>query len=237
MTATVDEGSRGFTDEASHSYFIPMVDMLAGVVFLLVIMLASSMLVTRPEFAQTEAMEQEMARIQTALDKARAADRLYLEPRRRARAATELLLTRIADDLRRSGIDTIASPDTGALTFNVTVLFAGRSLNADGDRLVKALSAALATELPCLTAAGPKSAACADYRDVRLQTVALTVPAEADAGKTKANALRLLTGMGDAEPSLLALTERGGSDLLTYAIGKSGDPFVLRVDMAVPAIR
>jgi hypothetical protein len=43
--------------------------------------------------------------------------------------------------------------------------------------------------------------------------------------------------MGDAQPSLLALTERSGPDLMTYAIGRSGDPFVLRVDRAVPAIR
>jgi hypothetical protein len=234
---TVDEGTAGFANAAHHTYFIPMVDMLAGVVFLLVIMLAASMLVSRPEFAQTEAMEQEMARIQADLDKARTTDRLYLEPRRRARAATELLLTRISDDLRRSGIETVASPDTGTLIFAARELFTERGLNAEGDKLVKALSAALAIELPCLAAAGSASAACADYREVRLQTVALTVPAEADAGKTKVNALRLLTGIGDAQPPLLALTERGGSDLMTYAIGKSGDPFVLRVDMAVPAIR
>lgn len=221
---------------ATHSYFMPMVDMLAGVVFLLVIMLASSMLVTRPEFAQAEAMEQEMARIQAELDKARAAERLYLEPRRRARAATELLLNRISDSLRRYGIETVASPDTGVLTFGAMQPFAERGLSADGGRLVKALSAALAAELPCLTATMPATGNCADYPDVSLQTVALTVPPGPDAGQTKANALRLLTEIGNAEPGLLTLTEQGGSDVMTTAIGESGEPFALRVDMAVPRI-
>lgn len=236
MIAAMDQGAGGQEDVATHSYFMPMVDMLAGVVFLLVIMLASSMLVTRPEFAQAEAMEQEMARIQAELDKARMSERLYLEPRRRARAATELLLTRLSDRLRRDGIETAAAPDTGILTFAAIQPFAERSLSADGDRLVKALSAALVAELPCLTATAPNTGDCADYRGVRLQTVALTAPPNADAGQTKANALRLLTEIGNAEPRLLTLTEEGGSDIMTTAIGQSGEPFALRIDMAVPRI-
>ena len=235
MTA-MDHGGGGQEDVATHSYFMPMVDMLAGVVFLLVIMLASSMLVTRPEFAQTEAMEQEMARIQAELDKARATDRLYLEPRRRARAATELLLTRVSDRLRRDGIETAAAPETGMLTFAAMQPFAERGLSADGDRLTKALSIALAAELPCLTVTAPKTGDCADYRDVRLQTVALIVPPDADTGQTKANALRLLTEIGNAEPRLLTLTEEGGSDIMTTAVGQNGEPFALRIDMAVPRI-
>lgn len=229
------------SDASAHSYFMPMVDMLAGVVFLLVIMLASSMLVTRPEFGQAEAMEQELARIQAELGQAQAAERLYLEPRRRARAATKLLLGRIAESLRRDGIETASAPDTGTLAFSAFQPFDGRSLSADGQRLASALAGALARELPCLAPAPaqPAGADCAAYGDVRLQTVALTVPAGADAAQARGDALRLLTAIVTNEPSLLALNEQGGSELMIYGVGEAGDPdarALLRIDMAVPAI-
>ena len=55
----------------SHGYFIPMVDMMAGVVFILVVLLASVNLVSRDDFTEAAEASAEIQRIQAELDAAR----------------------------------------------------------------------------------------------------------------------------------------------------------------------
>lgn len=241
--------SSDFTAGASqHSYFVPMVDMLAGVVFLLIIMLASSVLVTRQDFSQAEQMEKEIARISAELEAARTNEQLYLEPRRRAKAALNELLTRVVASLRKSGVAATADPETGRITVAgdlIPFAGAGSKISENGQQIAQALTRALQDEVPCLAANQPGGPDCARYNGVKLETVLLAAPssvAQVSEALSKARALALLSEMTAQSPGLLELKAEDGADLLAYGVqpgttsGATGAVELL-FQMALPPIR
>jgi hypothetical protein len=209
----------GITD--SHSYFVPMVDMLAGVVFILIIMLASVSLVSRTDFSVAIESQAEIKRIQVELERARQLDARYLDPRRTAEAALRQLLRRLQEELMRRGFESESKPEEGRLVLRS----AARSdpsvpAPAFNMRIANALAEVLATELPCLADGDRGSAVCAGYPAARLDTVAIAVR---DAGNDSTEAtlatgaaLSLFANVARAEPNLLALRSPGGARLMTY---------------------
>lgn len=236
------------TNSSQHSYFVPMVDMLAGVVFLLIIMLASSTLVTRQDFGQIESTKKEIARISAALDAARAKERLYLEPRRRAKLAMGALLENLAASLDKQGFRSVLDVEDGriAVAGNVNPFSIGVSrLDSDGQRLAEALAEALENELQCLAANSPSSVNCAVYDDVKLETVLLTAPSsDAQVGNPlkKARTLAMLSAVIASSPPLLDLKAEDGADLFSFGlqqgtpIGSDGSVEV-HFQMALPPIK
>ncbi|MGN6584585.1 MAG: hypothetical protein ACTHJV_12865 [Rhizobiaceae bacterium] len=237
-------------ESSAHSYFVPIVDMLAGVVFLLVIMLAASVLVSRPEFGQTEQMQAEIAKISKELHDAKAKETRYIEPRRQARMAMGVLLDRLSSALDKAGFSAAANPDEGTLSIGGGDIFdpSGKFLGDKGRALARTLSGVLSGELPCLARAPAGSpAACGAYGGAHLDSARITVPANG-ANSARAQALQLLSAVASAAPGLLTLEAPDGATLMGY--GKSGAtppassggasqpaaPVTLRFQMDVPAI-
>lgn len=211
-------------ETASHSYFVPMVDMLAGVVFILIIMLASVSLVSRADFSTAVDSQAEIKRIQAELEKARQLDARYLDPRRTAEAALRLLLSRLQDGLAHRGFESESKPDEGRLlltseTQSDASVLASPQLDV---RIADALAEVLAAELPCLAEGDqPTPAVCAAYPAARLDTVAIAVRAYGAKDSTNVTpatdaALSLFAEVAHATPNLLALRSPGGARLITY---------------------
>lgn len=247
-----DTDSDAFAASDSHSYFVPMVDMLAGVVFILVILLAASMLVTRNDFAKAQKMQVETAKIKAELKQAEKEKRLYLDPRRRAELATRVLLKRLAASLTQQGYEVETSIPDGRITITGADAFdtAGPALTVAGRRLANNLGMLLAQQLPCLAGQRAGLAQCNGYPGIRLQTVQVSVPITQVPGKmdldpalADARSLALMSGMVGGQPHLMALHAPGGAGIFTYISGSAqkepgsaSKALSLEFQMAVPPI-
>ena len=210
----------------SHGYFIPMVDMMAGVVFILVVLLASVNLVSRDDFTEAAEASAEIQRIQAELDAARQIEQRVLEPRRTADAALATLLERLARHLSDAGIAAIADPATGRLDIADDASRAADAEVPDTDadaHLAAALSAALSAELPCLAPGGSAAATtdCAAYGGARLDRGLVVARSGPEAGpeaenRASARALSLLSQAVARSPALLGLRAVDGEALLGY---------------------
>lgn len=208
-------------EQASHSYFVPMIDMLAGVVFILVIMLAAVSLVQRDDFKQAGAMQAEISKIAAELAKARQMEVTYIEPRRIAREALELLLKHLHDQLAAAGITSQPLPDEGRLLITAPEIFAanGTSLSDGGKAAATTLAGAMIAELPCLTRQAPATPACAAYQGAHLDAASIVVAGAApgiNPDEAEARALSLLSAAAAARPALLAQRAVDGRKLLDY---------------------
>jgi hypothetical protein len=207
----------------SHSYFVPMVDMLAGVVFILIIMLASVSLVSRADFSMAANNQAEIKRIQAELEKARLLEARYLDPRRTAETALRLLLSRLHDGLAHRGFESESKPDEGRLIVISDIESDPLLTPPQGVvRIADVLAEVLGAELPCLAdGAQPVPNPCAAYPVARLDTVAIAVrrpPGNDSVNVTPATgeALSLFAEVARAAPNLLALRAPGGASLITY---------------------
>lgn len=221
---------------APHSFFVPMVDLLAGVVFLLVIMLAASVLVTRADFGQAQAMQAELQKISAELEAARAAERLLLDPRRQADRDRRLLLERVAAIIGSQGYVVETDPEAGAL-----------SVTGQGsEELAGVVGQALARELPCLVPAEANPANCDAYGSSRLETVSVTATAPSETPDTvqadRVRSLRMFSQMASRQPGLLGLAGADGLPIMTYGAATShlpaggGEALVLQFQMSLPPL-
>jgi len=248
-----------------HSYFIPMVDMLAGVVFILVILLAAATLVSRDEFVKTETSQSATAKAeadmqaalkmqaqaQQIMEQAKQIEKIYLDPRRQVEIATQTLLERLAESLTRQGYQVETNLTESRLSVLGSQAFAGdaANLSAKGEQLSRDIAAALGDELPCLTTRPAGLAQCAFYPQVRLETAEVQVvetPATGqtgDASLADARSLTMMSAIVGGQPGLIALRTPSGTSILSYAgdvkggAGTGEEAVTLRFQMAVPAIR
>lgn len=218
----------------AQSYFVPMVDMLAGVIFILVILLAAVSLVSRDEFPQVEAMQEEVRRIEAELAEARRMESAYLDPRRVARQARKLILARLQDRLSAQGIDSDVLSEEGSLVVRGGPFYADGTirLTEAASTVAAALAQALARELPCVAADQPATPECAAYGSAQLDeaTIVTRAPAggePAPAERAESRALGFLSAMAGARPELLAQKAVDGRRLLDYRTGPAdagGEP-------------
>lgn len=216
--------------EAGNSgFFVPMVDMLAGVIFILIIMLVSVALLARDDYTKVETAQKEIAAITMELEAARAAEATYLVPRRQASEALRALLDRVSRDLADHGVSSAIMTGPDRLRFDATAfLDGGASLSDAGKRAADILSDALARSLVCLTDQRAE-ASCADIPDARLARVVIAVHSPADVGAaldaqslTDVQAVTLFAEVGRTNPSLVSLRNPAGQKMLGYvALGDS----------------
>jgi hypothetical protein len=165
-----------------ENYFIPMADLLAGVVFVLLILIMSFALVTRSDFISSEQISDEMKRIREQLEQARAIERAYLEPREAASQALELVLARLSMALDTAGIPNTVDKRAGSLSVASEYLFATDShvLSEVGRVRADQLANALRVYLPCLTSLPVSNAeACAGLPKARLDRLVVAAHAAA----------------------------------------------------------
>lgn len=206
--------------QQSHSYFVPMVDMLAGVVFILIVLLVSANLVSRNDFVTAQKAQTSAAAASKAAPKAN----LPLDPRRQVDLATRMLLDRLSRTLEAKGYRVDSNVDEGMLTIaEVDAFEASRAdLSQQGEDLVSALAGALSGELSCLSGSARTAPRCKDYPDVRLETAQIEVvpgsAGQADHVLADSRALSVMSGTIGRQPNLLALRSPGGVGLFTYAV-------------------
>ncbi len=210
--------------EGGAGFFVPMVDMLAGVIFILIIMLVSVALLARDDYTKIETAQKEVSQIEKELEAARAAEATYLYPRRQASEALRAVLRRIGDDLAAGGIASSVEKGPDRLRLGSAVVFdGGASLSPAGTRIASTLSKALARSLPCLTDLRPMPE-CADVPDARAARIAITVHSPAREGAaldaqalTDVQSVNLFAALGDHNPALAVLRNPAGQKLLGYA--------------------
>jgi hypothetical protein len=230
-----------------------MVDMMAGVIFILIILLVSVALVAREDFVTTEAAQREIQRIEADLQRARSAEQSYLEPRQRAKEAAMLLLSRVRDELVSVGITATLDPELSLLRVARTAFFNnGLVLSDDGDRAATTLAAVLARYLPCVTDA-PKAPECAEFPVAHVDRMVIAVhgpnPGASAAvsdpmAATSAQALNLYARIVRERPMLIGLHASEKQPVLGYrgfgerypAAGMLDGRIDLLVSMDVPAL-
>lgn len=232
---------------APHSFFVPMVDLLAGVVFLLVIMLAASVLVTRADFGQAQAMQAELQRISAELEAARTAERLLLDPRRQADRDRRLMLERIATLIASQGYAVDIDPEAGALSVTGHGTFGAAAAPGEaGEELARVVGDALARELPCLVPPDANAANCDGYGSSRLETVSVTATAPGaspdPSQAARVRSLRLFSQMASHQPGLLGLAGADGLPIMTYGAAIThqqaggGEALVVQFQMSLPPL-
>lgn len=162
-------GRRQRPEEESESYFISMSDLMAGVLFLFIIMLTNFALLihsappgkaqgsgssTAAQTARVEALKLEQARREAA----EASSRPGSAPPPDARAAALLAM---GDYLKARRIDVTVDLANGALRFPNTTLFQGTAVSGGGGQALSALGEAMRQVLPCFADIGiPKPPNC-----------------------------------------------------------------------------
>lgn len=241
MAGSEMESGAALPDQG-HSYFIPMVDMLAGVVFILVILLAAATLVSRDEFVKSENSQVQEARARADLDAAQkteaeaqrilaqarqeqmAAENIRLDPRRQMEIAMRMLLDRLSAGLSAKGYQVETSVPEARLSVTGSDSFTGAdtTLSAKGQQLAADLSTVLEQELPCLTGRPAGLGQCAPYPPLKLETAevqAAGTPAgqASDPALATARSLVLMSTIVAARPDLMALRSPNGTGIFSYA--------------------
>jgi hypothetical protein len=226
-------------EDDSHGYFVPMIDMLAGVIFILIIMLAAVSLVSRSDFHKAGTMQREIKQIQAELDHARQEEKTYIEPRRIAWAAVGRLLQRLQGELIAKGVAVQGFPDSGRLLVTQPGLFdgSGVGLTAEGQRVAGALAVALDTELPCLALHASHGAVCAAYAGAHLDEATVVVAGTGMAGgdgQGAARALTVLSAIAAARPALLLQQAVDKRRMLDYRAEEGVPPGATTAPAFVP---
>lgn len=156
-------GGRRRHEEESESYFISMSDLMAGVLFLFIIMLTNFALQIRsapPGQAQGSGVH--------AAEQTARADALKLEQTRAAQAAATAAkpgaapppdaraaaLLAMGDYLKARRIDVTVDLPNGALRFPNATLFQGSGVSGTGGQALSALGEAMRQVLPCFADVG-----------------------------------------------------------------------------------
>lgn len=163
------EGRRRGGEEESESYFISMSDLMAGVLFLFIIMLTNFALQIRSappgkasgsathsltKIAQADALKLEQAKAAAAA----ASTKIGPAPPPDARAAALLAM---GDYLKARRIDVTVDVANGALRFPNAGLFQGTGVSPGGQQTLAALGDAMRQVLPCFAEIGiPKPTNC-----------------------------------------------------------------------------
>ena len=210
------------TDEAlsdsGENFFIPMSDLLAGVVFILLILIMSLALVTRTDFVVSERAAAEMARIAAELEKARALQRAYLEPRETASEALEAMLQRISAALTAAGLPNVIDKQAGSIAMASRLLFneGDHALSDAGRARLGQLAEILMRYLGCLsTILRPQPDACAGIPSARLDRLVVAAHVGGNTKRTDgiqtpgaltgAQALAVYSRLAETAPLLLEL--------------------------------
>lgn len=222
-------------EERAHSYFVPMVDMLAGVVFILVIMLAATALLSRQDFSEIEPMQREINAVRSELAQVRELERSLLTPRLEARRKLSDLLERFQQRLSAEGLASSTLLAQGQLQLTDPDLFTEGStgVTGKGRRAASVLAQTIATESACADPP-PLPASCLvgglDLASIRVVASGAELSPELKAARS----LTYLNLMAEGVPELLGLQAVGGYRLMEFETPGAADtsPIILKFDLA-----
>lgn len=179
----VQHGDAGGAD---NRYYMPLIDLLASLVVILVLIIAASVVMQRPDFATAEQTQHATERLRQIEERIRALELTYVYPRDPAaglarRVALQLRETLVRAD-RRTPVE--LHGHEAALIVPTTALFRSDDslrLVAQSEPLLAVLGAALVREVECASHAGDS---CVDLQGGALSRVLVLVrPARASASE------------------------------------------------------
>jgi hypothetical protein len=215
--------------EHRENYFIPMSDLLAGVVFVLLILIMSLALVIRPDFVVSERATAEMKRIAAELEQARALERQFIEPREAASRALEMILERISMSLASTGLPNVLNKQAGTIEMSSRLFFdeGGHILSETGRTRADQLALILSQYLGCVSnIPRPRPELCVGIPDARLKRILVashvgpfdkTINGVPTAGVlTAARALGIYSHLAEKAPILLQLQDPHGQPAVEF---------------------
>jgi len=223
-----DAGEDGALEPRQGGYYIPLADLLTGLVFILVIMLTAVTITARPEFETQLQIEQTRERLARELARLQSLERTYLEPRETARLAMIAFLEAVEADLRAAGVEVAIDRATGVVAIPEAEMFTTQPSQPPRlrEERVVLLARSLTRHLSCVAGGAIAQApVCAGRPPARLARFVVVVLAsqptqDAVAG---ARAAILYGRLIEAEPRLTALRDRSGWPAFTHAAFARGE--------------
>jgi hypothetical protein len=140
-----------------RNYYVPMADLLAGLVFILIIVLQAVALVAREDFARADDVMRETRRIEERLERLRAIDREAIQPREQTEASLRSVVEAIVRDLVVAGIPATVEREGRWVAIRGLSLVTAEGLAPALPRAADAIGTTLQRWLPCLQAERPAS--------------------------------------------------------------------------------
>lgn len=217
---------RGRDEDAGESYFVSMSDLMAGVLFLFIIMLTNFALQIRnapppsaKASAATQASRAESLKLEQAkVDAAKKATTIGVAPPPDARTAA---LLAVADYLKARRVEVTVDTANGALRFSNDSLFGGggTGLSPAGQNAIAALAGGLSQVLPCFTVAEQARPATCARGTGRVGAVFLEghsdTGAPSDWNTSVGQSAAAFQGLIQAQPGLQTIQSGSGQSLLS----------------------
>jgi hypothetical protein len=209
----------------SKGYFVPMADLLTGLVFILIILLTAAQITDRPEFGADRERENQRRAIQADIQRLNALAEQRLRPAERVEDQFRLFVTRLQSVLSERGVRSEADLARGLVTIEEGALLEGAS---DGDRQRRPIGTSVTGPVPTkvvadallqlLTCAQPDATSreCEGLREVKHRRVIVAVAPKAGGtiAEASAAALLLTARLIDHQPTLAALRDGQGRQIL-----------------------
>ncbi len=195
-----------------RNLYVPMADLLAGLVFILIIVLQAVALVARDDFARSDEVLREAQRIEQRLARLREIEASEVRPREQLEETLREVVAAIARDLKARGLDADALPDGQRIAIATAPLVSAGSIAPDARVTALALGETLERWLPCLRPGRPRACPGAAQPDLLHLLVMAAAPDGASGGAAAAAAL--FAEFAASRPALATARNRDGAALV-----------------------
>jgi hypothetical protein len=194
-----------------RNYYIPMSDLLAGLVFILIIVLQAVALVARDDFAKSDEVVRETRVIEARLAALREIERTQIRPREQTEAALRDVLEAMAADITARGLAAAVNPDGRQIVLTIKPLVSGGSVSAEARLIAGTLGQVFSRWQPCLAPGRPTT--CPGLGAPKLSQVVWMTSSAGDAAIGGAAAAALYAEMSVQHPALTQQRNRDGAPL------------------------
>jgi hypothetical protein len=164
-------------------YYVPLADLLTGLIFILMVLIAALTITQRADLQTAERLEVEHKRVAARIDEIREVESKVIEPRQRIAEALQQLTEQVSAILHSRGVAHEIDAQAGRISVPLGELFADRgdtAVSANGETVASAIADALRRALPCLAAANfGDPEVCQRISPARLERALITVRAAA----------------------------------------------------------
>ncbi len=216
-----------------RNLYVPMADLLAGLVFILIIVLQAVALVAREDFARSDEVLREARRIEERLARLRAIEASEVRPREQLEDTLREVVAAIARDLRARGLRADALPDGRRIAIETPALVGPAGIGPETRAIAAALGETLERWRPCLDLGRPRECPGAGQPELSLLLVMASAPGEGGGEAAgAAAAAALFAEMASLKPGLVTARNRQGASLIDMR-GRTGSAHGLELTFAI----
>lgn len=207
----------------SGGYYVPMADLLTGLVFILVILLTGITITSRPEFETQLEIEAMRNRLKDQLEKLQSIETNYIRPREKNHDALMLLMNLIASDLEKNRVKAVVDRLAKVIVFNYEVFFrasADNKIITNSDN-IDLLAKILLRRIACLSNGKLKPQLdCANLLPLRISRMVIIVNAsdtsELSISRAGAEAAALYGHIMESAPEFGMLRDKSGRPVVGH---------------------